>query len=193
MNILLEEDWQQEDFENTTEERKMGSINHSVVQTRLIKALPDDQYTIATELSLDVSLPERQALLKKYQVKAERELIPDICLYPISEVTYLDPDLQDDIVRTEKVPLLCVEIVSPSQNNTQILRKFRTYFGMGVKSCWYVDPNLKLMRVYLPEPDLAHEFNLTFKTFEEGELVDSVLNIKMPLTKIFGNVVQGRD
>jgi Uma2 family endonuclease len=186
MTTLLElEDLQLEDFDHLKEERKMGSINHSLVQTRLIKALPDDSYTVATELSLDVSSPARQEILKKYQIKAERELIPDICLYQVNEIAYLDPNCQDDLARTEKIPLLCIEIVSPSQNNTQILRKFRAYFAMGVKSSWYVDPNLKLIRVYLPRYEPTNGLNLTFKSFEEGEVVDPVLNIKVSLNQLF--------
>lgn len=139
MNELLElENMRQEDFE---EKKEIGSINHSLVQSRLIKALPDDNYIIASGLSLDVSSPERQEILNKSDVKAEKELIPDICLFNVGEIDYLEPD-EGDVLRTEKVPLLCVEIISPSQSSTQILRKFRAYFAIGVKSCWYVDPNL---------------------------------------------------
>ncbi|NJO17873.1 MAG: Uma2 family endonuclease [Thioploca sp.] len=172
INLIADEDVQPE------EDIQISSINHALVQTHLIRILPDDQFTIATELSLDVSSPERQAILKKYHVKAERELKPDICLYNAQDLDYLDPELaEDDIARLEKVPLLCIEIVSPSQASLEILRKFRVYFAMGVKSCWYVDPNLKLVKIY---SSLQQS-----KSFEEGEVFDSVLNIHLPLNKIF--------
>lgn len=169
------EEWLEEDLE---EEISVSSINHALVQTHLIKALPDEQFTVATELSLEVSSSERQAILKKYHVKAERELKPDVCLYETDEIDYLDPDLEeDDVARMEKSPLLCIEIVSPSQTSAHILRQFWVYFAMGVKSCWYVDPNLKLIKVYSSP---KHS-----KSFEEGEVVDSVLGIRLPLNKIF--------
>lgn len=172
MDLIADESVQPE------EDIQMSSINHALVQTHLIKTLPDDQFTVATELSLDVSSPERQAILKKYHIKAERELKPDICLYDAQDLDYLDPELEeDDAARLEKAPLLCIEIVSPSQSSLEILRKFRVYFAMGVKSCWYVDPNLKLIKIY---SSLQQS-----KSFEKEEVFDSVLNIHLPLNKIF--------
>ena len=80
MDLIADESVQPE------EDIQMSSINHALVQTHLIKTLPDDQFTVATELSLDVSSPERQAILKKYHVKAEREIKPDICLYDAQDL-----------------------------------------------------------------------------------------------------------
>jgi Uma2 family endonuclease len=167
--------------ESETEEYlEVASQNHALIQLRLGSQLLnwDDKFNAATELSLDVSSPERQKILDKYHIQAERELKPDICLYYADEFDYLDPTYEeDDVVRVEQVPLLCVEVVSPSQGNSEILRKFRVYFALGVKSCWYVDPNLKLIQVYSSP---KHS-----KTFDEGEVVDSVLAIRLPLNKIF--------
>jgi len=42
-----------DDFDERSQNR--GSLNHSVIQARLARWLPDDNFTIATELSLDVS------------------------------------------------------------------------------------------------------------------------------------------
>lgn len=53
---------------NLEEDIGVSSLNHALVQTHLIKTLPDDQFTVATELSLDVSSSERQAILKKYHL-----------------------------------------------------------------------------------------------------------------------------
>jgi Uma2 family endonuclease len=158
----------------------VASQNHALIQLRLGSQLLnfDDKFNAATELSLDISSPKRQQILNKYHIQAERELKPDICLYYADEFDYLDPTHEeDDVVRVEKVPLLCVEVVSPSQGNAEILRKFRVYFALGVKSCWYVDPNLKLIKVY-SSPKQS-------KTFDEGEVIDSVLEIRLPLNKIF--------
>lgn len=163
-------------------EIKMGSINHSLVQTRLIRTLPNnDRYIIATELSLDVSSPERQQILKKYKVRADRELIPDLCLFNTGDIDYLEPDEDEgDILRTEKVPRLCIEIVSPSQSSTQILRKFRAYFALGVKSCWYVDPNLKLIMVYS-----GNLKNVSTFLKDEEEVTDHQMNIHFTLNQVF--------
>jgi Uma2 family endonuclease len=81
------------------------------------------------------------------------------------------------------VPLLRVEIVSPTQGALEILDKFRVYFDIGVKSCWYVDPILKTVHVY--------KYNMQSMVYHHGEsldngdLVNSTLDIKIPLGKIF--------
>jgi Uma2 family endonuclease len=172
MTQLLEcEEWPEEDID-------MGSANHALIQTRLIRTLPEDKFTIATELSLDVSSPERQNILAHCKISAKHELKPDIALYYAQDFDYIDPAEDIDLVRVEKMPLLCIEVVSPSQSSGLILAKLRAYFAMGAKSCWYVDPNLKLVKVF-SSPKQSEPF------FEKDELFDSVLDIRLPLNKIF--------
>lgn len=160
------------------EENKMGSANHALIQTRLVRTLPEGQFSIATELSLDVSSTERQEILMLCKVNAKQELKPDIALYYAEDLHYLDPAEDIDLIRVVKMPLLCIEIISPSQSNRFMLAKFRAYFAMGVKSCWYVDPNLKLIKVY-SSPKESEVFS------EKGEVVDKTLDIRLPLGKIF--------
>ncbi len=165
--------------ENPVEEDiDMGSANHALVQTRLIRTLPEDKFTIATELSLDMSSPERQNILANCKISAKHELKPDIVLYYAQDFDYIDPAEDVDMVRVEKVPLLCIEVVSPSQTSGLILAKLRAYFAMGAKSCWYVEPNLKLVKVF-SSPKQSEPF------FEKDELIDRVLDIRLPLNKIF--------
>lgn len=83
-----------------------------------------------------------------------------------------------DVIRVKQMLLLCVEIVSPTQTGQDILPKFRAYFALGVKSCWYVDPNLKLIQVYF-----SPKKSKTFVTQEE--VFDPALEIHLPLSKIF--------
>jgi Uma2 family endonuclease len=103
-------------------------------------------------------------------------------LFHAGEIDYLEPD-EGDVLKTEKVPLLCVEIISPSQSSTQILRKIRAYFAIGVKSCWYVDPNLKLINIYSENLRNVETFTKT------DEVIDHHLNICFPLTKILSKQV----
>jgi Uma2 family endonuclease len=182
MNEYLENLAGNED--NTADTNKgmedMGSVNHSLVQTRLIRMLPDDsKYTIATELSLDVSNLDED-LLKSAGATKSRELKPDICLYPPGVISFIDSALADDLIRFDKPPVLAIEIVSPSQSNRDILAKFRVYFMvLKVKSCWLVDPVLKAIVVYTSPSE--------YKIFpwSEGEVIDSLLDIRLPLTRIF--------
>lgn len=162
------------------EEKTVSSQNHGLTQLRIGAQLfhLSDQYNVATQLSLDVSSPERQQILSQCKVKAERELKPDIVLYYAKDFDYIDPTEDLDVVRVEQMPLLCVEIVSPTQTSQDILPKLRAYFALGVKSCWYVDPNLKLIQVYSSPKE-----SKTFVTLED--VFDQVLEIRLPLSKIF--------
>jgi len=84
-----------------------------------------------------------------------------------------------DMLKMSDMPLLVVEILSPKQTIDDILSKFKAYFALGIKSCWLVMPAIKSIAVYL-------QFE-NFKTFgtNDTELVDDVLDIRLPLKKIF--------
>ncbi|MDM8559295.1 Uma2 family endonuclease [Candidatus Parabeggiatoa sp. HSG14] len=104
------------------------------------------------------------------------ELKPDVCLYPNS-VEFSEPY---DILKMSEMPLLAIEVVSPKQGLDDIVAKFQAYFSLGVKSCWLVTPTVKSITVY-SQPN-------HFKTFDvndDTEVVDDVLNIRIPLQKIF--------
>lgn len=124
----------------------MASKNHSIVQARLTAHLMAlEKYVAATELSLDMGLQDRVTCLKKHGFDAVRELKPDVALYNDNDLELSD---WDDVVRVEQMPLLCVEIISPSQSSVETLRKFKVYLELGVKSCWFVDPAIKVMQIY---------------------------------------------
>ncbi len=134
-------------IENTTvEEIPMASKNHSIVQARLTAYLMAlERYVAATELSLDMAPQDRVDCLKRHGFDAVRELKPDVALYNDNDLELSD---WDDVVRVEQMPLLCVEIISPSQSSVETLRKFKVYLDLGVKSCWFVDPAIKVMQIY---------------------------------------------
>ncbi len=151
----------------------MGSLNHSLTQAQLVRSLPNDQFTIAVELSLDIS----QIDPKQFGLKAKEELKPDVCLYP-SSIVFSKPR---DILKMSDMPLLAIEILSPTQCVDDLLTKIQAYFALGVKSCWLVIPALTSVIVYVSD-SLDN-----FKNFDkrDSEVVDEVLNIRVPLKKIF--------
>ncbi|RKZ44977.1 MAG: hypothetical protein DRR16_30460 [Candidatus Parabeggiatoa sp. nov. 3] len=153
------------------EYQDVGSLNHSIVQTRMAGfLLNDERFTAMVELSLDA----RQIDLSQFGLKAKEELKPDICLYPNSVGLK-----RRDVLRMPEMPLLAIEVVSPKQGIDDILAKFDAYFALEVKSCWLVTPTLQIVTVY-SEPD-------NFKTFDKmaTEVIDDILDIRVPLQKIF--------
>ncbi|RKZ91405.1 MAG: hypothetical protein DRR19_07285 [Candidatus Parabeggiatoa sp. nov. 1] len=156
---LYNEEYQQDGIQ------QVGSLNHSLAQARITTLLSNnDKFTTFIELSLDAS----QIDLSQFGLKAKEELKPDICLYP--NTVWFSDGLTDTIKMSE-MPLLAIEIISPTQGINEI-------FALSVKSCWLVVPAIKSVTVY-SQP--TH-----FKTFaDEGEIIDNALDIRLPLKMIF--------
>jgi Uma2 family endonuclease len=162
---------------NTLEGQDMPSLNHSLLQARLVKLI-DERFVPLTELSLDItSLAE--VYLKS--LSASKEIQPDICLYAADDkdIHFIDAAEADDLIRVNKMPLLAVEILSPTQGNKEILAKLRAYFALGIKSCWVVDPGLKIVAVY-DSPNDSRVYQFT-----DPEVVDKTLDIHLPMQKLF--------
>ena len=138
----------------------MGSVNHSIAQVKLASLLDsDDRFTVLTELSLDIS----QHDFSQYGVKAKDEVKPDVCVYS-NNIGYQE----SDIVRMIEMPLLAIEILSPSQGTKELKDKIHAYFDLGVKSCWLVIPDIQLISVHTKQG--------SFTNFDrsDNEVVDKV-------------------
>jgi len=136
----------------------MGSRLHSFVQVRLAHLLANlDKFNIFTELSLEID---------KIEYK------PDICVYQQFENDYLE----DDVKMTE-LPLLAIEILSPSQGFQELISKVKIYFAAGIKSAWIVLPSNKSITVFSSLK--------TFEVFSKGNLIDTVIGLELPLNEIF--------
>jgi Uma2 family endonuclease len=65
------------------------------------------------------------------------EQIPDISVYKREKANY---GKKKDTVRVEDLPLLAIEILSPTQTIDSLYDKAETYLRAGVKSVWIVQP-----------------------------------------------------
>jgi Uma2 family endonuclease len=164
----------------------MPSLNHSLVQARLVRLIDESRFVPLTELTLDLA-PHTNKMTESMlnSLGTSRELKPDICLYDARDTTIdiIDVGESDDLVKVAKEPLLAIEILSPSQGTREIFAKFRAYFAMGVKSCWLVDPAMKVIDVF-STPTESNIYDLS-----DGQVTDKTLNIQLPMLKIFGKRV----
>jgi len=158
------------------EEYQMGSLNHSFIQARLVRLLPEDGFTIMTELSLDVS----QIDMKSFGLKIKEEIKPDISLYKGD----YEPNLYEDVVKMSEMPTLVIEILSPTQGFSEVLVKFKAYFALGVTSCWLITPTLGAVTVCSAESYEAQNCKF-FDIAHDTEVVDDVLDIRLPLQEVF--------
>jgi Uma2 family endonuclease len=75
------------------------------------------------------------------------------------------------------MPILAIEVLSPKQGTYEILEKFKVYFELGVQSCWLVYPEAEAITVYSSINNR--------KLFGNGEVIDEVLDIRLPHHDIF--------
>ena len=97
--------------------------------------------------------------------------------YISAETADLTPD---DAYLIEGIPILVVEIVSPSDEQKDITDKIRDYLDCGVKLVWLAEPVFRTLTVFRPdaEPEL---FNLTHELSGEPHLP----GFRMPVAAAF--------
>jgi Uma2 family endonuclease len=136
----------------------MPSRNHGRVQTNLIaQFVQQEQFSTYSELTLSIG---------------GVNYTPDLSVYPREPADYR----HDEPSRTE-LPLLAVEILSPSQSHQDVVEKAEVYLRNGVKSCWIVSPPLRLVTVLLPD---GRE-----EVFHRGIATDPATGLTADLAKVF--------
>src|SRR5437773_11458474 len=112
--------------------KPMPSRNHGRVQTNLIvEFFQQQRFSIYSELTVTIG---------------GANFTPDISIYPREAADYR----HDEITRAE-LPLVAVEILSPSQSHQEVVEKAEIYLRNGMKSCWIVSPPLRTVAVLLPD------------------------------------------
>ncbi|MCI5158857.1 MAG: Uma2 family endonuclease [Candidatus Electrothrix sp. AUS1_2] len=85
-------------------------------------------------------------LVKQKEFRAHFELTvvidgvdyqPDISVYKRKKLHYIS---EQDEPKTAELPLLAIEIVSPSQTMNELIRKADFYVESGIQSVWIVHP-----------------------------------------------------
>jgi Uma2 family endonuclease len=135
------------------------SYHHAYLSSNLIAALHQFKtYSVFSELTLQIE---------------GKDYIPDVCLYIKKPMNFAG----GDILRMTELPLLAIEVLSPTQGTQEIIDKFKIYFAAGIKSCWLIIPPAQTVVVYASSEQA--------KTFSSGELIDDVMSIQLPLKEIF--------
>lgn len=158
-----------EDDFHVPEAEDMGSFNHSYLQSTIAALFYQmDDYVALTELTLDSSHI-------KDEFHVGDGIIPDVAVYKRADVGKIN--WRKDSIKTERVPILVIEILSPMQAVQQLIDKLAAYFRLGVKSCWLVYPSAETVDVYTA-PYEAHSFS-------SGEIYDTQLQLSIPIERVF--------
>lgn len=157
------------------EELDVGSINHSLAQTKLTSLLDkDDRFVTFVELSLDASVID----LSPFNLKTKEELVPDVCVYA-SPPPEPNRAIEEDLLKVSQMPDLAIEILSPSQSVHFLVRKIKAYFALGVRSCWLVEPTVDVVHVY-SQLDRHKTYDMS-----DEEVIDEIMDIHLPIKTIF--------
>lgn len=120
-------------------------------------------------------------LVKQKEFRAHSELTvvidnvdyqPDISVYKRKELHYIS---EQDEIKAQELPLLAIEIVSPSQTMNDLIKKADFYIEAGIQSAWIVHPQTHSITVKTKD---------SAKIYHEGVLED-VTGIKVDLSIIF--------
>lgn len=158
MNIVVEKS--QYEIERG---KPIPSKNHSFIQKRIGQFIDRnylDKFEILPELSLEVNGKER---------------VPDLAIFNYEDIDFTPGD---DEIRVSNLPIGVVEILSPTQNLTELIVKSNTYFDAGILSYWLVLPDLKSIYVFSEKGE--------YESFTKNDmLIDTILNIQVGLEPIF--------
>src|SRR5437773_9981635 len=111
--------------------KPMPSLNHSIVQSNLIVEFArHDDFRVCSELTLEIE---------------GTHYTPDLSIYPKQPA-----DFRHDEIARRELPLLAVEILSPTQSHQEVVEKAELYLRNGVKSCWIVSPPFRTVTILLP-------------------------------------------
>ncbi|MCI0361412.1 MAG: Uma2 family endonuclease [Planctomycetaceae bacterium] len=75
------------------------------------------------------------------------------------DVAYVSPELRATTPKGSKVvdgvPILAVEILSPSDTHSDVTEKVQEYLDVGVALVWVIDPDFETVGVYRPDAEPA--------------------------------------
>lgn len=134
------------------------SYNHSYLAYRLARLLDQgEHYNIHIEMTLDIG---------------GTDYVPDIAICQKQKIDFLH-----DKIKSEAMPILLVEILSPKQAINELTDKFEIYFQAGVQSCWLVIPPTKTIVLF-------HDINQP-RSYSTGPFTDGVIGIEVLVEDIF--------
>jgi Uma2 family endonuclease len=103
------------------EERNVGERDHNRLQLLL------GAWFLSHETAWNIYvLPEQRT-----RISSQRVRIPDVCL--------LRSDAPNEQV-TVTPPLLCIEVLSPEDRLTRVVKRMDDFLAMGVQNLWIISP-----------------------------------------------------
>ena len=118
----------------------MPSLNHSYICIEIIKQLLENkEFQPLPELTLDV----------------DKGLTPDVSVFSKNQIK---PNFLRDIVKFKEMPLVAIEVISPTQSIQDVLEKATILVKSGIKAVWTIEPYGRTVFVTTESGDkIVHE------------------------------------
>ena len=142
--------------------KPMPNLSHGVLEAAIaigFGASGSDRYRVAIELTLEFV----DGLV----------LTPDISVLPKRPI-----DWGREPARCRDLPVMVVEILSPSQGYATAVEKIDAYFARGVQSVWEINPALRLVAIHRPGEQRP-------PVIQQGEARDPATGLSVRLEAIF--------
>ncbi len=80
--------------------------------------------------------------------------------------------------QTNLIPILCVEVLSPSNSWTEMRRKIDEYLSAGVREVWIVDPEARTVEAFRQDsPPVLHRHLMTLNSRELSDFSVAVAEL----------------
>ena len=128
-------------------EREMTQRNryHAATESRIVRSI-GQWIDENPECSLDVLSGEAGSILSR---EPDTTVGIDIAVFTLATLH----DQSNETSMVDGVPVLAVEILSPSDRHEDVHEKIAEYLRVGVSLVWEVDPDFMTVRVHRPGAD----------------------------------------
>ena len=100
------------------------------------------------------------------------DYIPNISVYKRHKLNY---HANEDVLKMEEMPLIAIEVLSPSQNMNDLIAKAKLYLQAGIPSVWIVQPFAHTISVFTKNG---------VKLYHDG-VIEDLSGVKVELAAIF--------
>ncbi|MFN0077924.1 MAG: Uma2 family endonuclease [Prosthecobacter sp.] len=138
------------------------------------KPMPGKNHAIV-QLNLGVAFAQHRDFRTMSELNLELDgwrVVPDLCVFPRSSNNF-----DADIAWVTTVPLIAVEIISPSQTLEEMTAKINKLLAAGVPSVWFIIPSVRVISIYQKGAPLL--------SATAGVLTDPVTGISVNVDEIF--------
>jgi Uma2 family endonuclease len=150
-------------------QKPMPQGQHSVIQKKLLLAIDP----VLSDAGIGQTFPELRCVF------GGRAVVPDVVIFEEANISYDD---NGDIVNAVSMaPDWTIEVLSPEQSTTRVLKNINHCLAHGTQMGWLIDPNDRSIFICMPDR--------TFQIIDEPTTVLPVpafaASIELTVEKIF--------